>query len=129
MTITILYAGILSILYGILAIAIVSVRNQARHLYTASETDNILLKRLIRGHGNFGEYVPYIVFMMALIESRGAHPWILHALGAALVLGRVTHAYAFSRDHEVLICRIVGTATTISILFICGIYCIVLGLS
>ena len=129
MNITILYAGILSILYGALALLVVYLRNQCQHLYTASETENMQLKRTIRGHANLAEYVPYILLLMFFAESRNTNAWVIHALGVTLVVARVIHAYTFTRDHEILPLRATATVLTLTTLFVSGIYCISLGLS
>ena len=49
------------------------------------------LVRLIRGQGNFIETVPIALFLLVSMELLGASDTWLHALGAALVLGRLSH--------------------------------------
>ena len=63
------------------------------------------LKRLIRGHGNFIEYVPFTLIMMLLLEMgpSGLQPApdamavsiIVHGIGLVLLVG-MTHAHAYA---------------------------------
>ena len=49
---------------------------------------------------------------MALAELQ-AHPaWTLHLMGTMLIAGRLTHAFALSREPEVLKLRVVGMSLT-----------------
>ncbi len=57
--------------------------------------DHILATR-IRVFGNFVEYVPVVLVLMALLEASGATSWSLHALGAGLVSARLIHAVSLS---------------------------------
>jgi uncharacterized protein len=50
------------------------------------------LRRRIRALGNFIEYVPMCLIMLALIESSGAGETLLWSVGGLLVCGRVLHA-------------------------------------
>jgi len=50
------------------------------------------LERAIRAHGNFAEYVPFGIILMACLELNGA-PWLFVAItGLTLIMGRVIHA-------------------------------------
>ena len=51
-----------------------------------------VLRRRSRAFGNFVEYVPTCLVMLALAEVAGATPALLWTLGALLVGGRVLHA-------------------------------------
>lgn len=56
------------------------------------------LKRAIRVHGNFGEWVPITLFVLLLAELRGVDPTVVGGLGAALVVARLGHAFGLSRS-------------------------------
>lgn len=53
--------------------------------------DPVLTKRM-RAHGNFIEYVPIALILMALAEANGAPAALLYGLGGLLILGRFLHA-------------------------------------
>jgi uncharacterized membrane protein YecN with MAPEG domain len=56
------------------------------------DADDDTLRRRIRAFGNFIEYAPFCVLMLALFESAGASTLWMWSLGASLILGRVIHA-------------------------------------
>lgn len=55
------------------------------------------LIRAMRGQANFTEYAPLCLLLLLMMAALGAPAWELHAIGAALVLGRVLHAAHFTR--------------------------------
>jgi uncharacterized membrane protein YecN with MAPEG domain len=57
------------------------------------DADDELLRRRIRAHGNFVEYVPISLIALGLVEWNGAPVWLVWALGAAFLGSRVVHAY------------------------------------
>lgn len=79
--------------------------------------DNADLARWIRVQGNFVEYVPIALLLLALLEIAGApRAWLL-AGGSMLLIGRLLHAWGLSRHAGVSIGRFVGTALTWAMLF------------
>ena len=80
----------------------------------------ILLRR-IRVHGNFAEYVPFVLLMMALIEWQGGSKAILHVIGVLLLLGRGIQSYGLSHEPELPGFRVMGMACTLLALGIAGV--------
>ena len=70
------------------------------------------LARMIRVHGNFIEYVPFALLVLALLELCGLAPVWLWGFGGALLLGRVLHAIGFSRSGGYSFGRFTGTVLT-----------------
>lgn len=71
-----------------------------------------VLERAIRAHGNFSEYVPLALLMLALLELSGLDaPWIW-AFGAMLLIGRLLHAQGLSRKSGTSFGRFYGTLFT-----------------
>src|SRR5262245_7889043 len=93
MIVTPLYAGILAILFFVLSIRVVQQRG---HGVSLGDGGDAKLQRRIRAHGNFAEYVPLILLMMAMLELSRYSIYLLHALGIALVIARLLHGYALS---------------------------------
>lgn len=50
------------------------------------------LRRRIRAFGNFIEYTPICLILLALLEAQGAHTTWLWVTAVLLVTGRVTHS-------------------------------------
>ncbi|MBU3576586.1 MAPEG family protein [Polynucleobacter sp. UK-Kesae-W10] len=50
------------------------------------------LERAIRAQGNFAEYVPLGIILIACLELNGAPWWLVAIPGLALIAGRLIHA-------------------------------------
>jgi len=122
MPVTALYASLLAPLYLILTIRIVSMRFGAR-IALGDGGDKTLQKR-IRAHGNFAEYVPYALVLLALAENLGAAHWVLHLSGAALLIGRHAHAIALSGEKQILKLRMAGMMLTFTALVVAATACL-----
>ena len=81
MSITPLYAGVVTLFFVFLSFRVIGGRRAAR-VALGDGGDRILLRRL-RVHGNFAEYVPLAIVLMALAELQGAPAWTLHLVGGA----------------------------------------------
>lgn len=119
MHITLLYAGALAFLFLVLSIKVIQGRSgkDGVNLGDGGKPDML---RVIRGHGNFAEYVPFILLLMAMLESNGTAPWLLHALGGTLLTGRLLHGYALSFTQKFFLGRFLGTLATLIVLAVCG---------
>lgn len=121
MTITLLYAGLLSLWLLVLSVRVIAIRSQGISL---GDGGNPILLRRIRAHGNFAEYVPMILVMIGFLEiSHFSALWI-HLLGGTLVVSRLLHGYALSFNESFKFGRIGGTALTLTLLGVCGFLCI-----
>lgn len=121
MTITPLYAGLLAIWFLVLSYRVIQKRGSGINL---GDGGNEEMLRRIRGHGNFSEYVPIILIMLGMLELGGAQAWLLHVLGATLVVSRLMHGIAFSFTQKWFIGRFVGTLLTLILLLVAGGLCI-----
>ncbi len=68
------------------------------------------LGRAIRVQGNFIEYVPMALALMALMEGMGAKHWLVYSFGAILLAARFAQAWGLYA--EVFRARVVGTSAT-----------------
>jgi uncharacterized membrane protein YecN with MAPEG domain len=106
LSITGLYASFLGLLFIGLAFNIIRLRLQFK--VGIGDGGNEALKKAIRVHGNFAEYIPMALLMLGIYEINGAGPLWLHALGAVLFLGRVLHAIGLSKTSGVTKQRQIG---------------------
>lgn len=88
---------ITSFLTGVLALLMtalsVQVSLRRRHLrVSVSDGGDETLRRRIRAHGNFVEYVPTALIAVGLVEFTGGTRWFVIGLAAAFLLSRVLHA-------------------------------------
>jgi uncharacterized membrane protein YecN with MAPEG domain len=122
MQVTPLYAGLLAIWFVVLSARVIQKRRAGISLGDGGDAGML---RRIRAHANFAEYVPFVLVMMAVLESSGTSVYALHAIGVALLLGRLLHGYAFSFSDSFPVGRVAGTVLTLSTLVVSGALCIV----
>lgn len=126
MPITMIYAGALAFVLLALSMRVIQARGQSK-VYMGDGGNALLLRRM-RGHANFAEYVPLALILMALLETRGMAPWVLHALGASLLTGRLLHAYTFGFSTHFMPGRFGGTVLTWAVIGVAGALCLWRGL-
>jgi hypothetical protein len=95
-TVTALYASLLAIVYVVLSLRVA--RRRLRFRVGLGTGQNAELEQAIRVHGNFAEYVPFALLLMALFESGGGPAWSVHAAGAALLVARLLHVLGLTRS-------------------------------
>jgi hypothetical protein len=125
MIVTPIYAGLLALLFFVLSLRVTQLRGHGGSL---GDGGNPALLRRIRGHGNFAEYVPFILLMIGMLELSHFSTYLLHGLGVTLVVARVLHAYALSFTERFKFGRYWGTALTFLLLLVCGILCLYQGI-
>ena len=116
--ITSIYAGLLAILFVTLSVRVILHRRRAKALI--GDCGDKALFHAIRVHGNFIEYTPYAVLLIALSEAQGAPGWAVHLLGIMLVGGRLLHVWGFGRDPQILVLRQIGMLSTFAVLILTG---------
>jgi uncharacterized membrane protein YecN with MAPEG domain len=124
MIVTPIYAGLLALLFLVLSYRVILLRGHGASL---GDGGNPVLLRRIRAHGNFSEYVPFILLMIGILELSHASVYLLHALGATLLVARLLHAYALSFTEKFKFGRFWGTALTFLLLGVCGVSCLYQG--
>ncbi|MFM4862892.1 MULTISPECIES: MAPEG family protein [Aeromonas] len=90
MHITLIYGGLLGLLFLLLSFWVVKRRAQFKVMIGEGEAPEML--SAIRAHGNFAEYVPLTLLLMALCELAGVGALWLHLGGLLLLAGRILHA-------------------------------------
>lgn len=126
MVITMLYAGVLGLVFLVLSARVVQARGQTK-TFMGDGGDALMLRRM-RGQANFAEYVPLILVLMALAETHGAPAWFLHASGATLLVARLLHGYAFAFSEHFRAGRFGGASLTFIVLAAVSVGCAFYGL-
>ncbi|WP_104017531.1 MAPEG family protein [Roseovarius nitratireducens] len=116
LTVTPLYAGLLGLLFVILSIRVITTRFAAR--VTLGDGGDKMLAKRIRVHGNFAEYAPMGLILLALAELQGAPLWVVHLLGVMLLAGRVIHAIGLGRTPQIMLLRRAGMILTFAMIAI-----------
>ena len=70
------------------------------------------LERAIRAQGNFAEYVPFGLILLACLELNGAVWWLVAIPGVTLIIGRLIHAIGINTPPPDFSKRILGMKFT-----------------
>jgi len=125
--VTVLYAGLNGLLVLVLAGAVMRQRARTGVLFDAGGQEE--LGRAQRVLGNWAEYVPLALILMGLLEAQRTSLYVLHALGIALVVGRVLHAWGLSRTSGRSFGRAAGIALTWVVMGVASVLAILTGLA
>lgn len=106
------YAALLGLLYAYLTMRVIRYREKNRILLGTQGDPE--MERRVRAHGNFAEFAPFIVVLLALLELKGWPPVLLHTLGSALLVGRTLHSMAIAQNNLRL--RVLGMVLTMACL-------------
>jgi uncharacterized membrane protein YecN with MAPEG domain len=113
-TTTMLFAALHALV--LLALTLQVVRWRARAQVGIGPGDCKELARWIRVHGNFTEYVPLTLLLLALLEIAGlGRQWIFVG-GTLLLFGRILHAWGLGRHAGTSFGRFTGMLLTVVVL-------------
>jgi len=118
-----LYAGLLGLILVALSMRVSLARRDASVML--GDGDDPTLRRWVRAHGNFIEFVPLALLLLALSEHLNLGALFIHLLGLLLLLSRLAHAYALVQTDGVSAARAFGALGTLVVIGITSIYCII----
>lgn len=104
------YAALLALFYIVLSLRVVRLRRKEK--VAIGDGDSLRLRRAIRVHGNFTEYAPLTLLLLAFVEMQAASLTTVHVLCITLLIGRVVHAYGVSEEKEDYRLRTAGMLLT-----------------
>ena len=108
--ITSIIATILTLIFIKLSLAVIGLRRKNKvGLGSGGHED---LERAIRTQGNFAEYVPLGVFLIACLELNGAPWWLVVIPGISLIIGRLIHAKGMNTPPPDFSKRVLGMKFT-----------------
>lgn len=114
--ITPIYLALLALLFIVLSFKTINVRKKLQIGVGSGDSPELL--RAMRVHANFSEYVPISLLLILSIELLNGPSVLVHALGVALLLGRLLHAYGVSKIKENLKFRVTGMLLTFSTMLV-----------
>jgi len=103
-------SAVLAILFVRLSFAVIGLRRQNK--VSLGSDGNIELERAIRAQGNFSEYVPIGIILIACLELNAAPWWLVALPGLTLILGRLVHAKGINQPPPNFSNRILGMQLT-----------------
>ena len=121
-SITAAYAAILAILFVAMSGWVVVGRLQTDALFGDGGNDGML--RRARAQGNFAEYVPYALLLIALLEAGGAGHVLVHLLCLVLLAARLAHPFGMlapKNSPQQFACRGGGIVATFAVLLVAAV--------
>lgn len=110
LNITALYASLLGIIVIWLCFRVVKFR-RIKRVEIGDGGDEVGIRH-IRAQQNAVEYIPLCLILLASYELNGGNHMMLHAIGIALVIGRLIHPLWFVNNKGISFGRFYGTALT-----------------
>jgi len=108
--ITSIIAAVLTVILIKLSFDVIGLRRKNRvGLGSGGHED---LERAIRAQGNFAEYVPFGIILIACLELNGAPLWLVAIPGITLIIGRLIHAKGINQPPPDFSKRVLGMKFT-----------------
>lgn len=108
--VTSIIASLLTIIFVKLSFAVIGLRRKNKvGLGSGGHED---LERAIRAQGNFAEYVPFGIILIACLELNGAPWWLVALPGITLIVGRLFHAKGINTPPPDFSNRVTGMKLT-----------------
>lgn len=108
--ITSIIAATLTIIFLKLSFAVIGLRRKNQIGLGSGGIDD--LERAIRAQGNFAEYVPFGIILIACLELNAAPWWLVTIPGITLIIGRLIHAKGINVPPPDFSKRILGMKLT-----------------
>jgi uncharacterized protein len=105
-----LWSGLLILLLLVLSGVVVSGRR--KHMVSFGDGGNSDLLAASRAFGNLVEYATPGMIAMLLLAAVGAPAWMIHAVGATLLVGRALHALGLLFQTGPSMGRVIGMLLT-----------------
>jgi uncharacterized membrane protein YecN with MAPEG domain len=121
--VTSLYAGLLGLILIGVAFVAGSLRGK-KNISVGDGGDKHMLLAM-RRHANFIEYVPMALILIGLLEMKQVSATAIHALGIALVVGRLAHAFGIKADNMKTLGRFIGATLTMLVIAVASVWLIV----
>jgi hypothetical protein len=108
--ITAFYAALLGVFFFYLTVLVIQGRFSNK--IPLGDNNDKHFRQLVRAHGNFAEYTPFILVLMLIAEINQSQPMWLHIAGVSLLFGRVLHSLGLRRHAGTSWQRVAGMLLT-----------------
>ena len=112
--ITSIIASVLTVIFVRLSFAVIRLRRKNKVGLGSGGHEE--LERAIRAQGNFAEYVPFGIILIACLEINGAPWWLVAVPGITLIAGRLIHARGINMPPPDFSQRVLGMKFTFNTL-------------
>ncbi len=121
--ITALYAGLLALVGIVLGAGSGFMR--AKTGVSLGDGGNAQQLVAARRHGNFAEWVPLALILLAVLELNGVPNVALHVLGASLFVARIAHPLGLKAEDPGGLPRTIGALGTVLVVLVAAVWSIV----
>ncbi len=111
MEITLVFTGILGILFFFLSLRTILGRGKNKVSLGTGDSDDML--RRVRTHANFSEYIPLLLIILGLLEYKEVPDALLYTFGSIVVIGRILHFYGLYSSQTPGWARVYGMQCTL----------------
>lgn len=108
--VTSIIAAVLTIIFVRLSFAVIGLRRKNKIGLGSGGHEE--LERAIRAQGNFAEYVPFGLILIACLELNGVPWWWVVIPGITLIIGRLIHAAGINEPPPDFSKRVLGMKLT-----------------
>jgi uncharacterized membrane protein YecN with MAPEG domain len=116
--ITLTIAAAAAVLHIWLAARVSQLRN--RHKVSIGDGGNEALIRRMRAHANYGENLPVVLILLALLELAGGDARILWGAAILFILARLLHAFGMDRPQPSRLRMFGMMGTTLALVVLAG---------
>lgn len=120
--ITAFYAGLLGLMLVALSWRIMAMRAKLEVMVGDGGEKNLSVA--VRMQGNFIEYVPMALLLIAFNEIIARPSWIIHVLCLLLLAARLAHIHGMSRKNALGAGRRIGALMTFTVIAAASLLCI-----
>src|SRR5260221_5435254 len=92
------YAAILVLMFVVLSVRVIELRASSK--IGIGNGNDPAMERRIRVHGNFAEYVPLALLLLAFMEMQQQPRYLVHILCIVLIVARIIHAIGVTPVEE-----------------------------
>ena len=116
--ITLTIAAAAAVLHIWLAARVSALRNSQK--VSIGDGGNEALIRRMRAHANYGENLPVVLILLALLELAGGDPRILWGAAILFVIARILHAFGMDQAHPSKLRMFGMIGSTLALLILVG---------
>jgi uncharacterized membrane protein YecN with MAPEG domain len=114
-----LFAAIFALIY--IALAALVIRLRMSNQVSLGDGDLSELKRAVRVHGNFIEYVPISLILLWFVETISFSHGLAFVLGWILLVARILHIIGMLKPKSLFVLRQIGVIGTFAVLIIASV--------
>jgi uncharacterized membrane protein YecN with MAPEG domain len=120
------YAAIFVLIFVFLSFRVIQMR--ASEKIVIGTGGNPAMERRIRVHGNFAEYVPLALLLLAFMEMQSHSRYIIHILCIVLLVARIVHVVGVTPVNENFPMRAGSIVVTFAVMVFAAIFLLINGL-